>query len=117
MTLCLIATPESEAELSLLLCELESRDIPVFVQNAGFGGLFPGPSIASYNARRVMVPVDFVEAAQGALRDLAQSTHALHDDANDVDTESSASMASRPASALRMVVEFLWIGWFMPRRR
>jgi hypothetical protein len=117
VALCLIATPESEAELSLLLCELESRDIPVFVQNAGFGGLFPGPSIASYNARRVMVPEDFVEAAQDALQDLAQSTHALDDDANDVETASSASLPSRSASALRMVVEFLWFGWFMPRRR
>jgi hypothetical protein len=60
-----VASPQNESELAVMLSLLEANGIRHFVQNQGFGGLYPGLPIGSYNARRIMVRADqAVHAAQ-----------------------------------------------------
>jgi hypothetical protein len=106
MSLVAIAEPQSESELSVMLSLLEVNSIPAFVQNHGLGGLIPGPQIASYNARRIMVPSEYAEQARDALAVLA-----VLGDEPLVPAEYSA------ADRLRMFLEFLFLGWFIPGHR
>jgi hypothetical protein len=48
---------------------LEAHQIPCFVDNAGFGGLYPGPRIHAYNTRSIMVPEERLSAALELIRD------------------------------------------------
>ncbi len=56
MGLVKVLSPDGEAELLAVVAMLEAHDIPCFVQNAGFGSLYPGPQIGAFNARAIMVP-------------------------------------------------------------
>ncbi len=67
MSLVAVAWPQSESDLSVMLCTLEAHGIKPFVQGAGFGSLFPGPQIPFYNARRIMVPSEDAGKARQAL--------------------------------------------------
>jgi hypothetical protein len=105
MSLIVIAQPWSESELSVMLCALEARGIPTFVQGAGFGSLYPGPQIAFYNARRIMVPSSFAPEARQAL---------------EVFTRQDEPPTFRRPSVLNMiraVVELVLFGWFVPGNR
>ena len=55
-----------------MLCTLEAYGIPAFVQGNGFGSLHPGPQIASYNARRIMVPDSYAVQGKEALNVFVQ---------------------------------------------
>jgi hypothetical protein len=65
MDFVVAAEPQTESELAVTLCLLEAAGIPAFV-SAGLGCLYPGPQIAGYNTRRVLVP--------SACRDDAEAT-------------------------------------------
>lgn len=58
-----LAVPRSESELSLMESLLIAYDIPFYVHNRGFGGLYPGMQISLYNVQRVMVPVAYADVA------------------------------------------------------
>lgn len=108
MSLVVVARPQTESELSVMLCMLHARDIPAFVQGRGFGSLYPGPQIDGYNARRIMVPAPLAETAREMLSVL--------------DTAVRPKTPHRPKRTLgimRIVLEFLMFGWFVPgyRRR
>ncbi|MGN6729687.1 MAG: hypothetical protein ACTHJG_07635 [Rhodanobacteraceae bacterium] len=102
MSLVAIASPQSESELSVMLCTLEAAGIQAFVQGGSFGSLFPGPQIPAYNARRIMVSSVDAPKAQEAL----------------------AAFAQPPApvtyhwpgflNVLRMIFEASLFGWFVP---
>jgi hypothetical protein len=51
-----VLSPDAEPELIAVVAMLEAHSIPCFVQNAGFGSLYPGPQIGAFNARAIMVP-------------------------------------------------------------
>ena len=63
MGLVKIHSPETEPELLAVVAMLEAHEIPCFVQNAGFGSLYPGPSIGAFNARAIMVAEEKAAAA------------------------------------------------------
>lgn len=105
MSLIVIAQPWSESELSVMLCTLEARGIPTFVQGAGFGSLYPGPQIAFYNARRIMVPDAFAHDAADALS---------------VFTHQAEPVTVQPPGILnflRITLEVVLFGWFVPGKR
>jgi len=101
MSLVPIAAPQTESELAVILCLLEAEGIPAFVHNGGFGGLHPGPQIPLYNARRVMVP--------GACRENAAAALLV--------VEPPLPETTTRAGKLRIVVETILFGWFVPGSR
>lgn len=105
MSLIVIAQPWSESELSVMLCSLEAQGIPAFVQGAGFGSLYPGPQIAFYNARRIMVPEPFAAEARQALEAFTR--------------QGEPDLFRRPSifNISRAIVEFLFLGWCVPGSR
>jgi hypothetical protein len=88
-----------------MLCTLESLGIPAFVQGNGFGSLYPGPQIASYNSRRIMVPDAYAAQGKEALSVFAQPL------------ESSAPESPSFLNKLRVVLELVIFGWFVPGNR
>jgi hypothetical protein len=105
MSLVVVAQPWSESELAVMLCSLEARGIPTFVQGSGFGSLYPGPQIAFYNARRVMVPDSFAAEAQEALEVFT--------------CQAEPHTFQRPSvlNMLRAILELVLFGWFVPGNR
>lgn len=106
MDLVPVAEPQSESELAVMLSLLEAGNIPAFVQNGGFGGLLPGPQIAAYNARRIVVPAGCAAEARAALADLSQPG-----------AEFRPPQTTSWRDKLRMFLEFLFFGWFIPAHR
>lgn len=105
MSLVVIACPQSESELAVMQCALEARGVHFFVQGGRFGSLLPGPQIAAYNARRIMVPSSEASVAKEALAPLLQ----IH-----AETE---YQRPRLLSIFRMICEFFLFGWFVPAKR
>lgn len=88
-----------------MLCMLEAHGIPAFVQGGAFGSLFPGPQIAAYNARRIMVPDPCTEDAIAAL-------------ANFVKAEVPHPWRPQEIlNTLRQILEFFLFAWFVPGHR
>lgn len=105
MGLAIIAYPQTEAEVAIMLCTLEAHAIPTFVHGGYLGGLMPGPQIADFNTRRIMVPEAHAAQAIEALQMLAPP----------------AGPAARPGRSLRhtvrILVETALFGWFVPGTR
>jgi hypothetical protein len=102
VTLVVVAEPETESELAVMLCVLEGECIEAFVQGGALAVLFPGPRISSCNARRILVNTSDREAAVSALEVLRPP---LPD-------------RMRLRDKLRIVVEtFFLFGWFVPGTR
>ena len=107
MSLVRVAFPETPSELAVVVCLLEANDIPHFVHNAGFGSLYPGPQVAWYNNITVMVPASFADDAIEVLSVLSEHLS---------EPESSLSGANTPMKGkIRMIVEVIVFGWFIPR--
>ncbi|MGH8119883.1 MAG: DUF2007 domain-containing protein [Gammaproteobacteria bacterium] len=105
MSLVPLMDVESEPERLVIVAMLEAHDIPCFVHNDGFGGLYPGLQINLYNTRRIMVPEE----------DL--------DDAHELLASYRAAPEETPAArldwidGLRCLAEALLGGWLVPRPR
>lgn len=100
-----IAVPRSESELSVMESMLVAFEIPYYVHNRRFGGLYPGMQVPLYNVRRIMVPVGYGEVAINlfsAFRDSYTSSFAA-------DTLSLGDRA-------RVIAEVILGGWAMPFR-
>ncbi len=100
-----VAFPESPSDLAMAISLLEANDIPYFVHNAGFGGLYPGVQIGLYNRITIMVPAPVVEQALEVLSVLTQPDITPH--------ESEYTLASK----IRMLLESLLFGWFIPSKK
>ncbi len=64
-----IFSPRTESELAVVVALLEAHGIRCFVQNAGFGGLYPGSFIDLYNKRSIMVAEEDVSTALELIKD------------------------------------------------
>jgi hypothetical protein len=104
MALVEVYRPDTEPELIAVVAMLEAYGIPCFVDNAGFGSLYPGPQIDLYNARTVRVP-DEKEAL--ALLLIAEFRG----------TPTTPAPNAPTSSKLRAFVEMILFGWFIPGRR
>lgn len=105
MPLVKVAFPESPSDLAMAISLLDANDIPYFVHNAGFGGLYPGVQIELYNCMTIMVPAPAAEKAIDVLSVLSRP------DGAPKKTEYTL------ASKIRMVFEMLFIGWFIPDKK
>lgn len=105
MPLVKVAFPESPIELAIAESLLEANDIPYFVHNAGFGGLYPGVQIELYNRMSIMVPTPVAEEAIAVLSVLSRP------DVTPQQTEYTL------ASKIRMVFETLFFSWFIPDKK
>lgn len=105
MALVVLETPDSELALMTTVALLEAHGIPCYVRGGGFGGLYPGPQIASYNAKTIMVPAEALDEAQ----DLIKSTPV-----EESIPQGSQCDAPRRKGRIRMLLEVLLFGWFIP---
>jgi len=104
MALVNVFRPETESELMAVVAMLEAHEIPCFVHNAGFGGLYPGPQIDLYNSRAVMVPREKSPLALQLISEFQSS---------------SSPVSSNPSTSgkIRTFVEMCLFGWFIPGGR
>ena len=105
-----VAMPQNESELAVMVCTLEAYGISHYVQNQGFGGLYPGMQMDLYNCRRLMVRADQAEDARILLNESVASSDEVE---AEVDTEARLTVADR----LRVIAELLLFGWSVPARR
>jgi len=89
-----------------VLATLEAYGIESFVHGQHFGSLWPGLQIESYNTRTIMVPEERANEAREALAELSS---------NDDPAAESPSMRLR--DKVRVVLEAVLFGWFVPGRR
>lgn len=100
-------SPQNDVELSILRSVPDSESIDYFIRNDNFGSLEVGPRIGLFNAKMIDVRDDQYERAKELLADYLNKTR---------------SAAPEPAGEyswfdkVRMVIEALVFGWFMPGR-
>lgn len=105
MALVRILSPQSESEVLVASALLEAHEIPVFVHGRGIGSILPGIQINGYNTQSIMVPEECVADAAEILAQL----------------EPTAAGPRRTAlplrDKLRVVLEGILFGWFVPGSR
>ncbi|HEV7633609.1 MAG TPA: DUF2007 domain-containing protein [Steroidobacteraceae bacterium] len=69
MSLVPLVSPDTEAAVMTTVALLNAYGIPCHVRGGGFGSLYPGPQVAGYNARTIMVPEELLRDAQALLED------------------------------------------------
>lgn len=82
---------------------LVAHDIPHYVHNRGFGGLYPGMQMPLYNIQRVMVPLAYVEEAMSLFSVFRNSYE-------DSFTTEKLGLGDRA----RGIVEIIFGGWTVP---
>lgn len=100
-------SPDNESELAIIRTVLDSDGIPYFIHNDHFGSLRIGPPIDLFNKKTIMVDEEHEERARELL------AHFLLDHKEPVVSDRSYSFLDK----IRMVMEFLLFGWFIPGRR
>lgn len=105
MALVRVFSPQSESEVLVARALLEGHEIPVFVHSRGIGSILPGLQINAYNTQSIMVPE---ECAADALELLAR----LKPGEGEVTAEPMRLM-----DKVRVVLEGLLFGWFVPGSR
>ncbi|MEP7314369.1 MAG: hypothetical protein ABI859_17420 [Pseudomonadota bacterium] len=68
MSLVPLVSPDTEAEVLTTVALLDAYGIPSFVRGGGFGSLYPGPQVAGYNAKTIMVQAESLRDAQDLLQ-------------------------------------------------
>jgi hypothetical protein len=101
-----VATPQTESELAVMVSLLEAHGIQHYVHNQGFGGLYPGMQIELYNARRLMVPSDQAADARELLSIFSTQSPVTA-------TDEKMSITDK----LRVLFETCVFGWSFPRKR
>ena len=86
-------------------CMLLAYDIPYYVHNRRFGGLYPGMQVPLYNIRRIMVPVGYGEVAINLFS-------AFRDSYAGSFTTDTLSLGDRA----RVIAEIILGGWAVPFR-
>ena len=103
MALIRLVSPDSDPEIVAIVAMLDARGIPSYVRGGGFGGLYPGIQINSFNTRDIMVPEERADEALALLKDfLAQKP------------ETEPAVRSTKTGRLRNLLELLLFGWFVP---
>lgn len=98
-----VAVPRSESELSIMVSMLIAHDIPHFVHNRGFGGLYPGMQVPLYNVQRVMIPLAYAE-------DAIDLFTVFHDSYDESFTNEKLGIVDR----IRGIAELIICGWSVP---
>ncbi|MYF70448.1 MAG: DUF2007 domain-containing protein [Proteobacteria bacterium] len=101
-----IYSPRNESELVFVQSLLQAHDVPYVVDQGGFGAAFPGLYIDHFTRKWIKVPDAAVERAQILIRENLS---------NEAEPEVDADMGWM--DKLRIFVEALAFGWFVPGRR
>jgi hypothetical protein len=104
-----IYRPDNPVDLALAESLLIAEDIPYFVHNKHFGGLYPGVQIELLNARTVMVP----EAAALRAREVLAVLLTVEQEPPPVSPRPRLSLGQ----IFRMLFEAVVFGWFFPAKR
>jgi hypothetical protein len=105
MALVRVFSPQSESEVLVATALLEAHYIPTFVHNRGIASMLPGVQINAYNTQSIMVPEEHVADALELLTEL-----------NKPGSESTAIRLPL-RDRVRIVLEGLFLGWFVPGSR
>jgi hypothetical protein len=103
MALVRLISPESESEIIAVVAMLEAHQILCYVRGGGFGGLYPGVQINSYNTRDIMIPEEKATLALELLRDFQSQP-----------VTEPPEERLRKSGKLRNLLELLLFGWFVP---
>lgn len=60
--------PSNESELVFIKSVLEADEVPFYVQNDNFGSLYSGAYMNYFNAKTIMVPVEYYEDAKEIIK-------------------------------------------------
>jgi hypothetical protein len=101
-----VVSPDTEAELAVIVEMLEAHDVPCFVCDARRGWVSSGVHGCLRKPRTIMVPRTRVAEAAGLIGDL-KSSPAAHEDV----------ARSRLSSRLCALARFIWFGWYRPVAR
>lgn len=112
MTLVPFDTPDSEADILTTVALLESFGIPCYVRGGGFGGLYPGVQVNAYNTRTIMVPLESYDQA----RQIIAAKPDTSDHAEFTEPQDTFE-SPQERGLIRMVLELLMFGWFVPGTR
>lgn len=101
-------SPENEAELSIIKSLFDAEGIVYYVLNDHFGTMKTGPKIDLLNAKTLYVAGADLALAREIVTDLLDNIR-----------EAGTNEASRycVADKIRMVLEALIFGWFIPGNR
>jgi hypothetical protein len=99
-------SPQNEAELAVIRSMLDGEHIHYFIHNDHFGTMRTGPTIDLFNAKSIMV----AEAHFGRAGEI------ISDYLNKVQSEVNQSEYSLK-DKIRMVIETLLFGWFIPGKK
>ena len=100
--------PRNEVELTFIKSIFDGENIPYFVHNDNFGSLQIGPQIDLFNAKTIMVDEACYDRAKDLITDFLNNM--------DDDTEPAKATYSL-ADRIRMVLEALVFGWFVPGKK
>jgi hypothetical protein len=101
-----LCRPRTSSELAIVESLLNAENIRFFVHNEHFGGLRVGPSMPLFNERTVLVEDEDYERAAALIAEPPPP-------AEPAPPHERVSVLGR----LRMVLEFLLFGWFLPGQR
>jgi hypothetical protein len=101
-------SPDNEPELAVIRSLLMAEGIHYYVLNDHFGTLKTGPKIDLLNAKTVYVSKEDLERARDLLTDFLSNIQRS-------DTPAPNIYSTR--DKLRMVLETLIFGWFIPGNR
>ena len=106
-----IYSPNNELELAIIKSMLESEEIPFFVHNDNYGSLITGPRIGLLNAKTIFVPENTAERARELISEYLKKTEGEAGKGGGERSEYSI------ADKIRIVIESLIFGWFMPGKK
>ena len=105
MALVRVFSPHSESELLVATALLEAHEVPTFVHNRGIASMLPGVQINAYNTQSIMVLEENVADAVELLTELERQQPVV--------VASRLPLRDR----VRIVLEGLLFGWFVPGSR
>ncbi len=106
-----IFTPENEIQLVMVKGLLEAAQIPFYVQNDHFGGLYIGPQIQHFNQRAIMVAPEYAARSKEIIAEFIATQQQVDSDVS-TQTERTSILEK-----LRLVGEALLFCWIVPRKR
>lgn len=102
-----IYSPTDELELAMIRGVLDSEDIDYFIHNDHFGSMRVGPQIDLLNKKTIMVSPEDAERAKTIISDL------LSREIPEEKTDEKYTASQK----LRMILEAVFFGWFIPGRK
>ncbi len=106
-----IFTPDNEIELIMVKGLLEAAQIPFYVQNEHFGGLYIGPQIQHFNQRAIMVAPEYAARSKEIIAEFLATQQQEGPEAFAPPKRTSV------LEKLRLLGEVLLCGWIVPRKQ